>query len=238
MTPSYPPAVPGQLNPQFSLAVDLVILTIRDESLTVLLIERGNDPYRGQLALPGGFVRPPEDLEAAAGRELLEETGLAGEELHLEQVRTYAAPDRDPRGRVVSVAYLAIAPDLPGPTAGTDAAAAHWIPVDTGAHLAFDHDRILADALDRARSKLEYTPLAAAFCREDFTIGELRRVYEAVWAVRLDPRNFHRKVTTVDGFVEPTGTRRSLPAGRPAALYRRGVATVLYPPMLRPTGRQ
>lgn len=235
VTSRYPPAVPSGLSRLFSLAIDLVILTIRADELHVLLIERGNEPYRDRLALPGGFVHREEDLDAAAIRELAEETNLHGDTLHLEQVRTYASPNRDPRGRVASVAYLAIAPDLPIPIAGTDAATAQWLPVDAAHNLAFDHEVILRDAVDRARAKLEYTPLATAFCRDRFTIGELRAVYEAVWGVPLDPRNFSRKVIGVDGFVEPTGERRSPGIGRPAALYRRGDATILYPPMLRPT---
>jgi 8-oxo-dGTP diphosphatase len=134
---------------------------------------------------------------------------------------------------VASVAYLAIAPDLPVPRAGTDAATAQWRPVAGTYQLAFDHDVILRDAVERARSKLEYSPLATAFCRPQFTIGELRAVYEAVWGVPLDPRNFHRKVTGVEGFVVSTGERRRPGIGRPATLYRRGNATILYPPMLR-----
>ncbi|WP_320065957.1 NUDIX hydrolase [Micromonospora sp. RTGN7] len=227
----------------FRIAIDLAILTIRDGRLAVLLIERGKAPFEGRAALPGGFVRAGEDLDDTAVRELSEETGLEGRALHLEQVRTYATPGRDPRGPIASVAYLAIAPDLPMPVAGTDAARARWEPVDHDrlghGWLAFDHDTILADALERARAKLEYAPLATAFCGETFTIGELRAVYEAVWQVRLDPRNFHRKVTGVSGFVVPTGERRNPPTGRPAVLYRRGDATMLYPAMLRPgSGRQ
>jgi 8-oxo-dGTP diphosphatase len=235
MTAGPLPAASSTLPICFSLAVDLVILTIRDGQLNVLLIRRGKDPFRHRLALPGGFVRPDEDLDTAAIRELGEETNIQGARLHLEQVRTYGAPDRDPRGRVASVVYLAIAPDLPVPVAGTDAATAQWVPIADSHHLAFDHDTILGDAVERARAKLEYSPLAAAFCHEPFTIGELRVVYEAVWAVPLDPRNFHRKVTSVEGFVVPTGTQRRPPTGRPAALYQQGDATVLYPPMLRPT---
>ncbi|MDG4793231.1 NUDIX domain-containing protein [Micromonospora sp. WMMD1082] len=227
----------------FRIAIDLAVLTIRDGHLAVLLIERGQPPFEGRVALPGGFVRAGEDLDDTAVRELSEETGLDGRTLHLEQVRTYATPGRDPRGAVASVAYLAIAPDLPMPMAGTDAARARWEPVDhdrlSHGWLAFDHDIILRDALERARAKLEYSPLATAFCAETFTIGELRAVYEAVWQVRLDPRNFHRKVTGVSGFVVPTGAQRNPPTGRPAALYRRGNATLLHPAMLRPdNGRQ
>jgi 8-oxo-dGTP diphosphatase len=231
--------VPTARPSSFKLAIDLVILTIRDDRLAVLLIQRGHEPYRGRPALPGGFVRGREDLDDAAVRELGEETGLDGRTLYLEQVRTYASPDRDPRGRVASVAYLAIAPDLPVPVAGTDAAAAQWVPVARAnrPRLAFDHDVILRDAVERARAKLEYSPLATAFVPEEFTIGELRGVYEAVWGAPLDPRNFHRKVTGVDGFVVPTGERRNPHTGRPAGLYRRGTATLLHPPMLRPGQR-
>jgi 8-oxo-dGTP diphosphatase len=222
----------------FHIAVDLTILTIRGERLVVLLIERGKEPFLGKLALPGGFVRDGEDLPDAAVRELREETGLDGRALHLEQVKTYAAPGRDPRGRIASVSYLAIAPDLPAPVAGTDAATASWEAVEYSGidpgRLAFDHDQILHDAVERARAKLEYTPLAAAFCQEHFTIGDLRAVYEAVWGVSLDPRNFHRKVTGVAGFVERIGQERRPRTGRPATLYRAGDADLLHPPMLRP----
>ena len=217
------------------LAADLVILTVRDGRLQVLLIRRGIAPYQGRWALPGGFVRPDEDLETTARRELAEETGLSSERIHLEQVATYGAPDRDPRGRVVSVAYLALVPDLPAPVAGSDAASAHWVDVaevDAG-RLAFDHHRILADAVERARAKLEYSPLATAFCPPEFTISELRGVYEAVWGTPLDPRNFHRKVTKTADFVVPTGGTTTRDGGRPAQLFNRGTATTLHPPMTR-----
>lgn len=219
------------------LAVDLVILTVRDRSFRVLLINRGNVPFQSRLALPGGFLRQGESIEAAAVRELREETGLDGDALHLEQLGAYGDPDRDPRGRIVSVAYLAIAPNLPLPVAGSDAAAARWQPVQPllagGGQLAFDHDRILADAVERARQRLEYTTLATRFCAELFTIGDLRDVYELVWGMRLDPRNFNRKVTKADGFLVQTDAKRAHETGRPAALYRRGPAQKLHPAMLR-----
>jgi 8-oxo-dGTP diphosphatase len=221
----------------FQLAVDLVIFTVREDRLHVLLVERGKEPFRGCAALPGGFVRLPEDLDASAVRELGEETGLDGRDLHLEQLHCYAREDRDPRGAIASVAYLAIAPDLPVPVPGTDAARAMWVPVDgdgVGRPLAFDHAQILRDGLERARAKLESTPIAAAFCRTPFTITELRRVYEAVWGVQVDAPNFYRKVTKVEGFVKETGEYRSSFTGRPAKLYSRGSAQVLHPPMLRP----
>jgi 8-oxo-dGTP diphosphatase len=219
------------------LAADLVILTVRDGRLQVLLIRRGIPPYQGRWALPGGFVRPDEDLEATARRELAEETGLSAERIHLEQVATYGAPDRDPRGRVVSVAYLALVPDLPAPVAGSDAASASWVDatdvLDDSGRLAFDHHRILADGVERARAKLEYSPLATAFCPPEFTISELRGIYEAVWGIPLDPRNFHRKVTRTPDFVTPAGTTTTRDGGRPAQLFHRGTATTLHPPMTR-----
>lgn len=224
---------------QAAVTVDLVILTIRGGELQALLIERGNPPYRGQLALPGGFVRESETLDQAALRELREETALDGRQLHLEQLRTYGDPDRDPRQRVITVAYLALGPNLPAPTAGTDARAAGWHPVGQALTraLAFDHSTIIREALERARSQLEYTTVAAAFCPEPFTIGDLRQVYEAVWGFPLDPSNFRRKVTRAEHFLRPTGEHRIADTGRPAALYHRGPAPLLHPPMLRAGAR-
>src|SRR5579859_6556268 len=155
------------------LTVDLAILTVREELLQVLLVERAHGPYEGCMALPGGFLRSGEDLRQAAERELAEETSLDGTRLHLEQLAVYGTPGRDPRGRVVAVAYLAIAPDLPIPAAGSDARAAIWAPVrKVRGTLAFDHDQILDDAVERARTRLEYTTLATAFCSDPFTIGD------------------------------------------------------------------
>lgn len=219
---------------QLRLAVDLAILTVRENALQVLVITRANEPFRGRPALPGGFLRVDEDIYDAAVRELGEETGLDGTTLHLEQLSVYGEPHRDPRGRIVSVAYLAVMPDLPLPTAGSDASTAAWMPVDAvRGTLAFDHDRILDDAVERARTRLEFTTLATAFCGTAFTIGDLRNVYEVVWGQSLDPRNFSRKVVNTKGFVEPTGERRIPEVGRPAALYTRGGETALNPPILR-----
>jgi 8-oxo-dGTP diphosphatase len=264
-----------------AVTVDVVALTIRDAQLQVLLVRRGEQPYQGSWALPGGFVRPQtgpdgarteEDLASAAARELAEEAGPQLRATHLEQLGSYGAPGRDPRMRVVSVAYLAFAPEMPEATPGTDAADAQWVPVsalglsETGGTvnqrpgtqrpvtqrpvtqrpgttrpLAFDHAQILADGVERARAKLEYTPLATAFVREPFTISELREVYETVWAEKLHAGNFHRKVLSVPGFVESTGeqTETGGPRGGPRAkLYRRGDATLLHPALLRPASEE
>lgn len=232
--------------PPFAVTVDLAVFTLRAGLLCVLLVQRADHPFRDYWALPGGFVHTEESAEQAAQRELAEETGpgFAG---HLEQLRTYSEPGRDPRMRVVSVAYVALAPRLPDPRPGGDAAAARWWPVEDlglGAGgspeapaLAFDHASILADALQRVRSKLEYTTLAAGFTAEPFTLADLRRVYAAVWGRAPDLANFRRKVLATEGFV--TEAERSAVAagpagGRPPLLYRRGPATFIHPPMLRP----
>ncbi|WP_250033364.1 NUDIX hydrolase [Paractinoplanes maris] len=223
--------------PAVAVTVDIVALTIRDGRLCVLLVERAEHPYAGRRALPGGFVRE-EALDGAALRELNEETGLT--RVHLEQLKTYGDPGRDPRMRVFSVAYLAFAPLLPEPEAGSDASGAAWVPVEQATGLAFDHDTILADGLDRARAKLEYTPLATAFAGDEFTISELRQIYAVVWGEELHAGNFHRKVLSVPGFVESTGqtaTRGGERGGPKPKLYRAGDAKLLHPALLRP-GRE
>jgi len=256
---AYPPA---------AITVDLVVLTIREGELAILLVRRGGPPFQGKLALPGGFVHQDETLAQAAARELAEETGLLadpevagaaatrdsgqpastrrtraaglGGSVHLEQLASYGDPGRDPRLRVITVAYLALAPGLPTPRAGSDAADAAWLPATTLLSgppdaLAFDHHQILADGVERAMAKLEYSPLATAFCPPEFTVGQLRRVYEIVWGGSLDPRNFHRKVTGTTGFLIPADGTTTGERGRPAQLYRRGDAVLLHPPLLRAT---
>ncbi|MEU6639042.1 NUDIX hydrolase [Streptomyces rochei] len=220
----------------FAVTVDLAVLTLRAGALHVLLVERGQEPYAGRWALPGGFLLPEESAETAARRELAEETGLADVTgLHLEQLRTYSEPGRAPRMRVVSVAFAALLPHPPEPRGGGDASQARWVPYDAAADLAFDHDRILADARDRVGAKLEYTCLATAFCPPEFTLGELQQVYETVWGTALDRPNFRRKVLATPGFVEavPGAARLTGGRGKPAALYRAGPATTLHPPLLR-----
>jgi 8-oxo-dGTP diphosphatase len=234
-----------------AVTADIVLLTVRAGQLSVLLVERAQHPYQHRWALPGGFVEADEDLDDAARRELVEETGVALAPNHLEQLRSYGTPGRDPRMRVVTVAYLAFTAVPDAPVAGDDARRARFFAIDDlaiddlthssdappsrrhGTPLAFDHARIVADGVERARSKLEYTTLATAFVDETFTLGELRRVYEAVWGMPLHEANFRRKVLGTPGFVEPTGA--TMPTdGRPAQLYRKGQATSLHPPILRP----
>jgi 8-oxo-dGTP diphosphatase len=221
------------------VAVDLVILTIQNDALAVLLIKRGIDPFLARWALPGGFVREGEDLTIAALRELSEETGIVGSMVgHIEQLATFGAVGRDPRERILSVAYVAFVPNLPPPVAGGDAGDAAIIPVDIATRpsskpLAFDHPEILAMGIERCRAKLEYSPLATRFLGHEFTINELRKVYEAVWGVALDPGNFHRKVTKAEGFVQATQRMSQGQSGRPAQLFTKGHAERLHPPILR-----
>ncbi len=229
--------------PPAGVTVEAMLLTVRQGRFSVLLVRRARHPERGKWALPGGFVNADEELDDAARRELAEETGLSAlpPGMHLEQLCTYGTPGRDPRMRVISVAYVAFAPDVPPPTAGSDADLARFWPVSQlgtreGPELAFDHARIIADGVERARAKIEYTPLAAAFLEEPFTLSELRAIYEEVWGLAQDPSNFRRKVLRLEGFVAPVGEiapSRGTQGGRPAELYRRGPARLLWPPLRR-----
>ncbi len=217
--------------PPFAVTVDLVMLTVRPPSIDVLLVKRSENPGRGKWALPGGFVGHDQDLLGAAEGKLAEKTGVRIDRTHLEQLETFGAPGRDSRMRVVSVAHLAMLSD-PG-VPDTDDAAWHNVGSLDLSTLAFDHGEILRTGLERAKAKLEYTTLATSFCGPEFTIGELRAVYEAVWGISLDPANFHRKVMKTDGFVEATGRTESAGRGRPARTYAAGPATDLHPPISR-----
>jgi 8-oxo-dGTP diphosphatase len=199
------------------VTVDVVIFTIRAGALHVLLVRRAAPPFAGRHAIPGGFVHEDESLEAAARRELAEETGVR--DVYLEQLYTFGDPDRDPRGRVITVAYFAlIASDAVALRAGTDAAEARWFPVAALPPLAFDHDRILAYAFERLRNKLEYTTVGFQLLPARFTLGELQAVYEAILGRRLDKRNFRRKMDLL-GIVTPLRAQRRT-GRKPARLYR------------------
>ncbi|WP_114853213.1 NUDIX domain-containing protein [Brachybacterium sp. YJGR34] len=221
--------------PAIHVAVDLTVLTLREGRLSVLLIRREEDPHRGAWALPGGFIAVGEDLEDAAYRVLADEASLGSGAVHLEQVRTFGAPGRDPRGHVVSVSFMALGADLPDPQRGDDVADARWWALGdlAAVPLAFDHAAVLECSLERARSKLEYTTLAITFLPAEFTISQLRGVYESVWGANLDAGNFHRKATRTEGFLVELDRHAPTTGGRPARLYRAGPGTSLVPPLLR-----
>ena len=215
--------------PAFAVTVDVVILTMVESVLHVLLVQRGEAPFKGVWAIPGGFKRPTESLDEAAKRELVEETGVDAARL-LAQFGAYGDPGRDPRMNVVTVGYLAVLRDVGSVVAGSDAAQADLVPVadvlEERIDLAFDHLMIIRDAVERARVELEVSGIATAFLGPTFTIAELRAVYEAIWGVQLDAANFRRSILGEDGWVIPVG-RRARPGssgGRPPELYRAGRA--------------
>jgi 8-oxo-dGTP diphosphatase len=215
--------------PAFAVTVDIVILTMSENVLHVLLVRRGEDPFQGMWAIPGGFKRPTETLDEAAKRELSEETGVDAASL-LTQFGAYGDPGRDPRMNVVTVAYLAVLRDVGSVVAGSDAADAALVPasdvLNGELELAFDHLQIVRDAIERVRVELEVSGIATAFVGTTFTMAELRAVYEAIWGVQLDAANFRRSVVSDDGWVIPTGqhARPGPSGGRPAELYRAGRA--------------
>jgi 8-oxo-dGTP diphosphatase len=213
-----------------SVTVDLVILTVLDTDLKVLLVRRKEPPFRDRWALPGGFVRVGrgpdrgEGLEQAAHRELEEETGLPAGSAFLEQLHTFGAPDRDPRMRVISVAWTALVrPDLaPIATAGSDAARVTWASVNAlPGPLAFDHDAILTLATERARSRIDHAPIAFELVPPTFTVAELRSVYEAIKGQAYNPGNFRRRFARMldDGVIEQAPGKRST-GTKPAQVYR------------------
>jgi 8-oxo-dGTP diphosphatase len=200
------------------VTVDLVIFALRDWELQVLLIRRGVSPFEGRWALPGGFVRKGESLEDAARRELKEETGVR--DVYLEQLYTFGDPDRDPRGRIVTVAYYALLTGEAAPLkAGTDAGAAAWTAARKHPPLAFDHERILAYALERLANKLDYTTVGFQLLPKKFTLSQLQRVFETVLGRSLDKRNFRRKLAVLDVLTPLDEWAQDGPS-RPAQLYR------------------
>jgi 8-oxo-dGTP diphosphatase len=200
------------------VAVDTVILTVVGGALQVLLVRRLDDPFAGLWALPGGFVRPEEPLEDAALRELREATGAR--DVYLEQLYTFGAPDRDTRGRVISVAYVAlVAADQVPLTPHRLEAEARWWPVLQLPPMAFDHGRMLEVAIQRVRTKLEYTTIGFQLMPRTFSLGQLQAMFEVVLGRPLDKRNFRRKLNLL-GLVEPTGQHHADGIGRPAQLYR------------------
>lgn len=201
---------------EIQVTVDIVVLTVDDQKLKVLLIQRGIAPFKGQFALPGGFVLANETLDAAAFRELSEETGT--ENVYLEQLYTFGDPKRDPRGRVVTVAYYALVPAGNSPLlAGTDATAAGWFAVDELPAVAFDHPKIIGYAVNRLRNKLEYTSVGFELLPKKFTLTKLQMLHEAIVGRSLDKRNFRRKILSTGLLI--ASKEMEITGRKPARLY-------------------
>jgi len=205
--------------PHPAVTTDVVVFTIRDQRLHLLLIQRANPPFRGQWALPGGFLDIDEDIDTCAARELAEETGL--NDLFLEQLYTFGEPGRDPRERVISVAYYALASSerIPEPVASSDATAVAWFPLEELPQTAFDHDAIIGKAHERLVAKLDYSSIALQFMPEQFTLSELQAVYETLRGSKLDKRNFRKRILSLD-IIEETGAQKRNGNHRPARAYR------------------
>jgi 8-oxo-dGTP diphosphatase len=206
------------LHPHPAVTTDIVIFTILEEGLKLLLIRRRNEPFRGFWSLPGGFVEPEESLEACAARELEEETGVTG--VYLEQLYTFGDPGRDPRERVISVAYYALVQaEAVHIRAASDADEVAWFDVGALPSLAFEHGDIVTMALSRLKAKLNYSTIAFQFMPQRFSLGELQKVYETILGERLDKRNFRKWMQHL-GRIEETGELRRNGSRRPARLYR------------------
>jgi len=204
--------------PHPALTTDVVIFTIRDKQLKLLLIMRGGEPFKGRWALPGGFVKMDEDLEAGARRELAEETGV--EDVYLEQLFTFGAVNRDPRERVITVAYYALIPSHQLVLkAASDAEAVGWFSMDELPDLAFDHQEIVAMAHQRLVAKLDYSTIALQFMPKTFSLAELQEVFEIILREQMDRRNFRKWILALEQ-IEETGEERREGAHRPAKLYR------------------
>jgi 8-oxo-dGTP diphosphatase len=206
----------------FDVTVDIVIFTVQDGQLRALLVRRKYPPFEGQWAIPGGFVNPDESLESAALRELTEETGV--NDVYLEQLFTFGEPGRDPRGRVVTVAYFALVSSGRQIIAGSDAAQARWFSFHELPKLAFDHGAILDYAVLRLRNKLQYTTVGFQLLPPEFTLGELQDVYEAILGKTLDKRNFRRKMKILK-VLSPLPRFKRQGVGPKARLYRFSAAS-------------
>lgn len=201
-----------------AVSVDIIILSLVEDELNVLLVKRKFAPFRGMWAIPGGFLEVDESLEEAAARELAEETGVT--DVYMEQLRTFGDPGRDPRMRVITVAYYALLPiDAIHHRPGDDAAETHWFSVFHLPKLAFDHQKIIDNALVHLRNQLQHSNVKLHLLPDFFTLSEIQKAYEVILGARLDKRNFRRKILA-SGILEETGRRKQLPEGRPAMLYQ------------------
>ena len=202
--------------PHPAVTTDCIVFGFDGTKLNLLLINRGIEPYKGSWALPGGFMKIDETAEQGALRELQEETGV--KDIYIEQMQAFTAVDRDPRERVMTIAFMAfVRQEKYEVIAGDDAAKAQWFPVKSLPQLAFDHKEIITLALDKLRWKMTYEPLAFRLLKKTFTISQLQTIYEVVFDKRFDRRNFHKKLTSL-GYIIPTEEQQKTIC-RPSTLY-------------------
>ena len=203
--------------PHPAVTTDCVVFGFDESALNILLIKRGIEPFKDRWALPGGFIRMDETAENGAKRELREETGVA--DIYIEQIQAFTALDRDPRERVITIAFMAfVRQDKYNLLAGDDAAQASWFHIDALPELAFDHSHIIRTALEKLRWKITYEPLAFRLLNKTFTMTQVQTIYEVVLGQKFDRRNFHKKMTSM-GFVVPTDMQARNSNGRPGKLY-------------------
>lgn len=212
-----------------AVTVDVLIFTIKDDALKIILTKRGFEPYAGQWAIPGVFVNLDESLEDAASRALKEKTGVEIEKVYLEQLYTFGDLDRDPRSRVVTVAYFALSNNYKmAPIASPSVQELDLFPVNKLPKLAFDHKEIIEKALHRLRSKIEYSNIVQGLLPEKFRLSDLQKTYEIILDAKLDKRNFRKKMLGLK-LLEPVGEKDIQGAHRPAMLYKfKTKKTVLF----------
>ena len=209
-----------------SVTVDILVFTIEKNVLKVLLVKRGIEPFKGKWAIPGGFIQINESLEDAAKRELLQETGIKN--IYMEQLYTFGDPKRDPRERVITVAYMALIPNENlRLRATTDASDVTWFSIKSLPELAFDHTKILKYALGRLKSKIEYSNIVHGLLSEKFRLSELQKVYEVILGKKLDKRNFRKRMLSL-GLLKATGEKEMEGAHRPAMLYRFTTKEIIF----------
>ncbi len=209
-----------------SVTVDILIFTIQDGTLKIVLVKRGVEPFKNTWAIPGGFVHLDESLEDAARRELQEEAGLKN--VYLEQLYTFGDPKRDPRERVITVAYFALIPsENINLKAATDVVDAQWFPIGELPKLAFDHNQIIKYALERLENKIEYSNIAQALLPKKFRLSKLQKIYEIILGKKLDKRNFLKKILSLN-LLESTGEKELEGAHRPAMLYKFKTKKIIF----------
>lgn len=211
--------------PKPAVTVDIIIFAVKEDELKVLLVKRGIEPFRGMWAIPGGFVRINESLEDAAIRELEEETGVG--DVYLEQLYTFGELNRDPRGRVITAAYFALANfEKIKLNAKTDVSEAKWFSVLELPKLAFDHDKILRYAIKRLKWKFEYTTVAFSLLPQKFSLTQLQKIYEIVFNKKFDKRNFRKKILSL-GILHKEGKKKDV-SNRPPHLYslKKGIGEI------------